>query len=163
MRRANRTVLRWLIFCFPAGLLMMWSDRCTWPRATKSLVSLAIAAVLTVVLLPQTSPPERVAGGVQIVSLQAALQAQGPKQQLAEGQDYEAYVPIYVPEKAVLVEPTPTPVPIYVYCNDGGRYYHSKECRYTKRTTPKVTLSQAVNAGFKKCESCNAPSESLVQ
>lgn len=159
MRRANRAVLRWLIFCFPAGLLMMWSNRCTWPRVMKSAISLGMAAALLALVLPQTRPPERADGGVQIVSLQAAVDLQGPEPEFDE--DFEVYVPEYVPSAELIVEPTPTPEPIYVYCNDGGRYYHVKRCHYVKQTTPKVTLSQALNAGFKQCRECDAPSESL--
>ncbi len=60
---------------------------------------------------------------------------------------YDAYVPVYQPQNTLFVEPTPTPVPIYVYCNDGGQYYHTAKCA-TRRITPKVMLSQAVSAGL---------------
>jgi hypothetical protein len=154
--RANSAVVRWLIFCFPAGLLMMWSDRCRWPRYVKMMVSLGFAAILMMVLLPQTQPPERVKGGVEIVGLSPALELQGP--QLDEGApQYDVYVPVYQPEATLFVQPTPTPVPVYVYCNDGGQYYHTKKCRYKKATTPKVTLNQAVTAGYKRCKVCKPP------
>lgn len=157
--RANSAVVRWLIFCFPAGLLMMWSDRCRWPRAVKSLVSLGFAALLLAVILPQTRPPERAKGGVELVGLTPALEVQGP--QMAEGSpQFDAYVPVYQPEATLFVQPTPTPVPVYVYCNDGGEYYHKKGCRYVKDTTPKVTLTQAVAAGFKRCKTCDPPAPS---
>jgi hypothetical protein len=135
---------------------MMWSDRCKWPKAVKSLVSLGFAVLLLAVLLPQTRPPERAKGGVELVGLTPALEVQGP--QLAEGSpEFEAYVPVYQPEATLFVQPTPTPVPVYVYCNDGGEYYHKKDCRYVKDTTPKVTLTQAVDAGFKPCQKCHPP------
>jgi hypothetical protein len=154
--RANSAVVRWLIFCFPAGLLMMWSDRCKWPRHVKSLISLGFAALLLAVLLPQTQPPERAQGGVEIVGLAPALELQGPRPD-ENAPQYDAYVPVYQPQNTLFVEPTPTPVPIYVYCNDGGQYYHTAKCRYAKDTTPKVTLSQAVSAGFKRCKLCKPP------
>ena len=157
MRRANRTVLRWLIFCFPAGLLMMWSRRCTWPRAVKGAVSAAFAILILALVIPQTLPPERATGGVRIVSLQPAVDLQGPEPDFDD--KAEIYVPEYVPAAEVLVAPTPEPEPVWVYCNDGGRYYHSKGCRYVRKDTPKVTLTQALNAGFKRCKNCNAPSE----
>ena len=154
--RANSAVARWLIFCFPAGLLMMWSDRCKWPRYVKSLISLGFAALILAVLLPQTKPPERAQGGVEIVGLSPAMELQGP--QLEDGKpQYDVYVPVYQPEATLFVEPTPTPVPVYVYCNDGGQYYHTKDCRFKHATTPKVTLTQAVSAGFKACPKCNPP------
>ena len=154
--RANSAVVRWLIFCFPAGLLMMWSDRCKWPRYAKSLISLGFAAILLVVLLPQTQPPERATGGVEIVGLQPALELQGPPIDESAPQ-YDVYVPVYQPKNTLFVEPTPTPVPVYVYCNNGGKYYHTKNCRYVKDTTPKVTLNQAVAAGYKRCKLCDPP------
>ncbi len=70
---------------------------------------------------------------------------------------FDIYVPVYQPEATLFVQPTPTPVPVYVYCNDGGEFYHRKGCRYVKNTTPKVTLGQAVSAGFKRCKTCNPP------
>ena len=135
---------------------MMWSDRCKWPKAVKSAVSLGFAALLLAILLPQTRPPERVKGGVELVGLAPALELQGP--QRAEGApEFDAYVPVYQPEATLFVEPTPTPVPVFVYCNDGGEFYHKKGCRYVKDTTPKVTLDQAAAAGFKRCKSCDPP------
>lgn len=154
--RASSAVARWLIFCFPAGLLMMWSDRCKWPRSVKSLISLGFAALMIAVLLPQTRPPERAQGGVEIVGLSPALEIQGP-QPAEDAPQYEAYVPLYQPQNTLFVEPTPTPVPVYVYCNDGGEFYHVKGCRYVKINTPKVTLTQAASAGFKPCEKCHPP------
>jgi hypothetical protein len=135
---------------------MMWSDRCSWPRAVKSAISVGFAALLLMVILPQTEPPEREKGGVQIVGLSAALEVQGP--QIDENApQYDVYVPRYQPETTLFVEPTPTPVPVYVYCNNGGEFYHTKKCRYTRDTTPKVTLDQAVSAGFKRCKQCDPP------
>jgi hypothetical protein len=137
---------------------MMWSDRCRWPRYTKMLISLGFAALLTMVLLPQTMPPERASGGVEIVGLSPALEVQGPQMD-PDATQYDVYVPVYQPEATLFVEPTPTPVPVYVYCNDGGQYYHTKNCRYTRTSTPKVTLGQAVAAGFKPCPKCKPPVE----
>ncbi len=135
---------------------MMWSDRCKWPRYAKMLISLGFAALLMMVLLPQTMPPERAKGGVEIVGLSPGLEVQGPQLDPAAPQ-YDVYVPAYQPEATLFVEPTPTPVPVYVYCNDGGQYYHTKNCRYTRGNTPKVTLDQAVTAGFKPCPKCHPP------
>jgi hypothetical protein len=137
---------------------MMWSDRCKWPRYAKSLISVGFVVLLLMILLPQTRPPERAKGGVELVGLTPAMEVQGPQRD-ENAPDFEAYVPVYQPEATLFVQPTPTPVPVYVYCNDGGEYYHTKGCRYTRNTTPKVTLGQAVSAGFKPCPKCNPPVE----
>lgn len=155
--RAHRTVVRWLIFCFPAGLLMMWSDRCKWSRAVKSAISMGFALLLIALVLPQTQPPERVTSGVQMVGLKPSIEVYGP-----EPDDSLPEIQIYNPlrEDAVrLITPAPTPEPIMVYCNDSGRFYHTQECRYVKKRTPDVTLSQALDAGYKPCEKCNPPTE----
>lgn len=154
--RASSAVVRWLIFCFPAGLLMMWSDRCKWPRSVKSMISVGFVVLLLAILLPQTKPPERAKGGVELVGLAPALEVQGP-QRAESAPEFEAYVPVYQPEATLFVQPTPTPVPVYVYCNDGGEYYHAKGCRYVHGNTPKVTLGQAASAGFKPCPKCHPP------
>lgn len=157
----GKQVIRWLICCFPAGLLMMWSNRCRWPRGIKFAVSGAFCALILAVIIPQTLPPTRAKGGVEIVSLSPALEIQGPVQQLSDEGEYEVYIPAYVQPTSLLVAPTPTPEPIYVYCNDGGRYYHAKNCRYVRKrkTTARVPLTQALNAGYTRCSECNAPKE----
>jgi hypothetical protein len=136
----------------------MWGDRCKWPRSVKSLISVGFVVLLLAILLPQTRPPERATGGVELVGLTPALEVQGPQRD-ENAPEFEAYVPVYQPEATLFVQPTPTPVPVYVYCNDGGEYYHTKGCRYVRDNTPKVTLGQAVSAGFKPCPKCNPPKE----
>lgn len=160
-RDANLSVLRWLIFCFPAGLLMMWSNGCSWHRAIKSAVSLAFVAIVLALVLPQTRAPQPQLGGIQVVSLASAAEQVGPTMK-AGATPYEAYVPKYSAKDSVLVEPTPTPFPVTVYCNDGGEFYHTKKCKYTKDTTPPATLLQAVNAGFKACKKCKPPTVTEV-
>lgn len=161
MSRHTKAVVRWLIFCFPAGLLMMWSDKCRWPRVAKSLVSLGFACAVIAVLLPATLPPERAKGGVQLVSAEGAVELQGPVQASEDAGKYEVYVDPAIKRPTTVIEPTPTPTPIYVYCNTGGKYYHSKNCRYFKTGSARVTLSQALDAGFGQCKTCDAPAESL--
>lgn len=148
-------MVRWLVLCFPIGLIMMWSDHCHWRRVTKSAVSLAVVAVLLVLF--GMRPPETKSGGVQIVSAEGAADFMGPTLS-PDAQQYVAYVPKYIPKNSTIVEPTPSPVPYYVYCNDGGEYYHNKECQYVRPNTPKVTIIQATDHGFKRCKTCNAPS-----
>ena len=159
MSRYSKAVIRWLIFCFPAGILMMWSDRCRWPRAAKSGISCLFAVAIISVMMPFTLPPERPAGGVQLVSADSAVELQGPLQDEEDEGVYEVYIQTAIKPPSIIVEPTPTPTPIYVYCNDGGKYYHDDTCRYTKRKSARVTLGTALDAGFSKCKNCNAPSE----
>ncbi len=156
-QKANRTVVRWLLVCFPVGLIMMWSDNCRWRRMTKTAVSMAIVLFIVALALPLTRAPQPRAGGIQYVSTEGAADPMGPTIN-PDAEHYEAYVPKYVPQAITIAEPTPTPVPYYVYCNDGGNYYHKKSCKVVKSATPKVTLIQAVNAGFKRCKTCQPPS-----
>lgn len=138
---------------------MMWSNRCHWSRALKSAVSAGVCLVLIAVILPQTMPPDQMRGGVQIVSLEPAADIQGPVQQESDEDTYEPNISSYVQPTSLIAEPTPTPEPVYVFCNDGGHYYHVKGCRYVKKTSARVTLTQALNAGFSRCTKCNAPKE----
>lgn len=141
-----------LIVCFPLGLYVMWT-KSRWPVAIKAAITLTVVLLLAVILTPLTNPPERTAGGIRLVEAEPRSDVYGP-----EAPTDRDMVEIYAPRRtAVLVEATATPEPIIVYCNNGGRYYHSKDCRYVKPTTPKADLSQALKAGFSKCPYCNAP------
>ncbi len=141
-----------LILCFPLGLYVMWT-KTNWPRSFKTAVSAAVALVLTAILMPLTDPPEREIGGIQLVDAKPQVEVYGPE--APEGREI---VEIYAPRRtAVLVEATPTPEPITVYCNNGGKYYHSKDCRYVKPTTPTASLTRALAAGYTKCPDCDAP------
>ncbi len=155
-READSSIVLWLVFCFPIGLMMMWSDRCGWKRAVKSAVSMGFVAVLLLLVLPQTRAPQQKTGGIEIVSAQAVVDLMGPTME-AGVLSYDSYVPKYIPKNNVLVQPTPSPEPYWVYCNDGGEKYHLKGCRFVKPSTPKATLIQAVDAGFKRCKECGSP------
>lgn len=155
-RKAKKSLSPWLFLCPPALLLIMWSDRCSWNRAVKSAVSLVFVCAVLAVTLPALRAPEQGSGGVQVVSLGAAADMMGPDMK-AGALPYDVYVPKYIPEKSVLTEPTPEPEPYYVWCNDGGKYYHRKSCAYARSTTPKATIIQAVNAGFRPCKDCKPP------
>jgi len=152
---SGRRVALWLLLCFPAGLFFMWSDRCRWNRFVKTAVSVVIAAVLVVIVLPQTQPPERMRGGVELVDADESLVGPQP----TDGFDRIDLYSYNVTSESVLAEPEPTPEPIYVWCNDGGKYYHSEDCEYVqgRRTTVRVPLLQALNAGYQQCPQCNAP------
>lgn len=146
-----------LVFCFPLGLYIMWT-RTRWPRVVKVAVSGLIAFALVVIMTPFTNPPERQSGGIVLVGAEPQVEVLGP-----EAPADRQVVEIYAPRRtAIIVEATATPEPIYVYCNNGGRYYHAQDCRYVVETTPKVSLSQAVKAGYVQCPDCDAPSAALV-
>lgn len=141
-----------LIICFPLGLYVMWT-KTRWPRLWKTTVSAAVAAVLVAILIPMTNPPEREIGGILLVDEKPQVEVYGP-----EAPADREVIEIYAPRRtALLLEATPTPAPVTVYCNNGGRYYHSEDCKYVREDTPDVTLSAAVTAGYTKCAECSAP------
>lgn len=154
VRRKNLGVILLLIFCFPLGLYRMWTST-SWPRAMKNLASLAVAGLLLAIFLPGTTPPDRAYGSVTLVDARPTADIFGP-----EVPEDHVWVEIYAPRVTpIIVAPTPTPVPVIVYCNDGGRYYHSADCVYVKATTPQVQLYRAIDAGYKQCPNCDAPAD----
>ena len=151
-RRGDLRLILCLVFCFPMGLYLMWT-RARWHQAVKIAVTLAIAAAVFVILSPFTDPPARQTGGVLVMDDQLPSDVLGPE--VPEGHEP---VDVYTPRRVtIIVEPTATPQPVVVYCNPGGTYYHNKECRYVRATTPSVTLAQAIRAGYKPCAECGAP------
>ena len=151
-RRRSIAVALQLIICFPLGLYVMWT-RTRWPRIVKSSVSAAAALLLAAILVPLTDPPEREVGFVHLVDEKPQVDIHGP-----EAPADREVIEIYAPRRtAILLEPTATPVPVVVYCNNGGKYYHSEECIYVKEDTPDVSLTRAIEAGYSKCPDCHAP------
>lgn len=119
----------------------------------KTALSAAVALVLIAILMPATNPPERETGGIYLVDEKPQVEVYGP-----EAPADREIIEIYAPRRTALVlDPTPTPAPIIVYCNNGGKHYHSEDCKYVKETTPDVKLSRAIEAGYTKCPECNAP------
>ena len=91
-----------------------------------------------------------------VMNEQAAVEFMGPTLEAGAIQD-EAYVPLYIPKTTTVATPAPTPAPYYIYCNDGGQYYHMRSCSFVKATTPKATIIQAVKQGYKRCKQCKPP------
>jgi len=142
-----------LIVCFPLGLYVMWT-KSKWPQEVKVGVSAAVIVLLIAILLPLTNPPERERGGINLVEQKPQEDLQGPEAP-ADRAVIEIYAPRYT---SIILEPTSTPPPVMVYCNNGGKQYHSADCRYVRPTTPDVTLEQAIAAGYTQCKECDAPS-----
>ena len=141
-----------LVICFPLGLYVMWT-KTRWPRTIKTAVSALAALFLFAILSPLTNPPEREVGGIHLVGGKPQTEVYGP-----EAPADREIVEIYAPRRTALVQnPTATPEPIYVYCNRGGRYYHSVECVYARAESSQVTLEQALTAGYTRCPDCSAP------
>ena len=156
LKRADLPDILLLIFCFPLGLQRMWT-RGLWTRRTRWVVTGVIGLVVFLILAPFTDPPTRQTGGITVIDTAVEDDTQGPV-----APENRTAVDIYVPQRtAMIIEATPTPEPTIVYCNDGGQYYHVKGCKWVKPTTPSVTLSQAVNAGFTQCPDCDAPAPAV--
>ena len=141
-----------LVICFPLGLYVMWA-KTDWPRAVKTAVSALAALFLFAILAPITNPPEREVGGIHLVGAKPQTEVFGP-----EAPADREIVEIYAPRRtAVVQDATATPEPTYVYCNRGGRYYHSVECPYTRAESAQITVAQALEAGYTRCPDCSAP------
>ena len=68
-----------IVFAFPVGLYLMWTDDCGWPKWLKSAVSVAFAALIAcalVVLKPISSYQD--AGGIEIVAERNDRKMLGP-------------------------------------------------------------------------------------
>ncbi len=175
-----------LVLAFPVGLYLMW-DEGKWRLWLKILISALWTAiiVLVIVLLLGTGEPEQ--GGQKnkeidrstvIVNTEVAANSQsageitesGAIKMVYDGRLLAPLPPKDVPGTSQIInnitegstlisEPTPTPVPTMVYCNDNGKYYHLAGCIYVYKTTPKVTLNAAKNAGKTACPTCKPPTE----
>lgn len=142
-----------LIICFPRGLYVLWT-KTRWPRIAKTAVSALVAAILIAILLPMTNPPERQTGGIHLVDEEPKVDVYGP-----EAPADREIIEIYVPRRtALVIQPTATPQPVTVFCNNGGKHYHSEECKYVREDTPDCSLTRAIEAGYTPCSECNAPS-----
>ena len=147
-----------LVFAFPVGLYVMW-DEGKWENWVKWLITAAWAVIVVLgIVLMIAAPWSYDVGSVEIVPVvnNKRMLAPLPPDNLPDG----VQVLKSASETSALISvPTPTPVPTRVYCNDNGKYYHLEGCRYVYKTTPKVTLTQAKNAGKTACPYCKPPKE----
>ena len=148
-----------LIFVCPLGLYLMWSSECKWKMWLKGAVSASVAVILVViVLLIPPLPDSELEGSVEIIAKDGASGRFAPFK--PEGVPDTAQLLKFPGDDSSLIStPTATPEPIWVYSNDNGLYYHTKECRFVYETTPRVTLRQALEGGRKACSECNPPDE----
>ena len=101
-----------------------------------------------------------VQAGVQIVGTGTEVEVYGPPLPSDMAKSISAQPSSIVVRMEESTEPTPAP--IYVYCNTGGKNYHSQDCKYVYEHTPRVTLLEAVKASYTKCPYCNAPDASAI-
>ena len=157
-----------LILAFPVGLYFMWA-KTKWKLWIKIVVTaLYVTHILLCILLAPLSILANLTLWQSINDMSKSI--------IYHEVDYENEMlaplpPENVPdtsqhtrssrdESGLISEPTPTPKPTMVYCNDNGQYYHLAGCRYVyEGKTPKVTLTQAKNAGKTACPYCNPPKE----
>ena len=123
-------------------------------------VCVLVATVAMVALSVRFPAPEWEPGGVQIVGAGTQAEVYGPPlpSDMVEGTSVQPSSIVVRIEEST----EPTPEPVYVYCNTGGRNYHSQECKYVYEHTPRVTLREAVEASYTKCPYCNAPDSSAI-
>ena len=151
-----------IIFAFPVGLYIMWdeADWKLWQKliATAAWVLMFAAAIVTVTGISMKYDE----GNIEILNVAENKLMLSPLQ--------PSNVPVVsqlikdASETSSLIsQPTPTPVPTYVYCNDNGVNYHLAGCRYVYDKTPRVTLTQALNAGKTACKLCNPPTEETYE
>lgn len=161
LNSADWFYIRWLVFCFPIGLVMLWQKRCHWPRHRKYVVTFCINALVLLILMPQTAPSDRTIGGVRVVSVQSQLgEIIGPEK--PEG--LTAQRPIIIREGSAPATQEPeepeadeTPVLDTVYINDGGKNYHVKPCRYIYNHTPTYELTARIASVYQPCPLCEPP------
>ena len=155
---ARALLILMLIFAFPLGLYIMWSEA-RWENWKKWTITGAwVLVIILCIVLVARSDLTRDEGSVSVnmkgenLSMLAPL----PPQDVPVTNQWFSNSG---QESTLISVPTPTPVPTYVYCNDNGKYYHLKGCRYVMEKTPRVTITQAQKAGKRACATCNPPKE----
>ena len=155
-RIANHAVIRWLVCCLPVGLALMWHPGCKWKKMNKATITLACAALVTMLAVGvagMLQEGQKNTGGVYLVSSKPMVEAYGPV--IPEGVTY-TYADANTIEQAVVITPEPTIEPETAYCNAGGRYFHTENCRFVKEHTPCYYVPYLLGQGFDPCEECEA-------
>ena len=157
-RRGRTALIALLVLAFPVGLYVMWQHS-SWRKEVKIGVSALWGLILVLALvIGLITSLDYNYGNVSYTG------STGNKRMLAplppdNQPDTGQYLRSASETSSLISVPTPTPVPTMVYCNDNGVNYHLQGCRYVYSTTPRVTLTQALNAGKTACKLCNPPKE----
>ena len=155
-RILSHTVIRWLVCCLPVGLILMWHPGCKWSKLNKvnvTLAGIAAVAIIACGVMLAVEHSGKPTGGVKLVSNKPMVEAYGPE--IPEGVEY-TFADENTIEQAVIVTPEPTVEPETAYCNNGGRYFHTENCRYVKEHTPCYYVTYLLNQRFEPCEECEA-------
>ena len=151
-RSANRRALMWL-WCFPAGLLLMWKRGCTWPTAVKIGISVAMAAIVAALVLIPMPGSTHTAGGVQLVAAEPQVDIYGP--------ELPAYVvPGYTNDQSasIIVDADTVDDDVeYVYAAAGASCYHRYDCKFAYASSMRLTVYEAVHLKYTPCGLCNPP------
>ena len=155
----NKYLILLIIFAFPIGLYIMWQES-DWRKWVKIAITGAwgCAVLCALILLAATSLDyDEGSVAINLASENNKILAPLKPENLPETSQL---LKSSSETSSLISEPTPTPVPTMVYCNDNGLYYHLAGCRYVyDGKTPRVTLTQALNAGKTACKLCNPPKE----
>ena len=150
------------VFAFPLGLTIMWTES-RWPTYRKVLISAAWALILCfgiyIAVTTTLGYEESIASYTVVDNTGRMMGPLQPEHVTYIGQSFKNSDV----QSRLISEPTPTPVPTMVYCNDNGVNYHLAGCRYVYEKTPRVTLTQALNAGKTACKLCNPPKEETYE
>jgi len=150
-RAINRKAILCLLVCFPYGLFLMWRSA-RWRPAVKCAVTACFVLLTAAVLLPQTSPPARQVGGVELVGAEPGAQVFGPELPQAYDVNYRGYG--VVSAGAPLFSEVEEVVERYVYANDNGKYYHKADCKFVAYYSNKLTPAVAHFSGYLPCQEC---------
>ena len=156
MRRPKRrNVKKWLLLCFPYGLMLMWRRSCRWHPAVKSLISAAFAlAVLAIVIFP--SPDQQRSTRINLVGTEPNAKVFGPE--MPEGYSIDDYIVAEGGQDLIVPEVVDDTVYVYVSASEGSTYYHDRMCEYAYASSPKVSLYEAYSLGYRTpCGICNPP------
>lgn len=154
-KASNWKVYVCLLICFPYGLFLMWRTT-RWHLAVKGLVTACFVALTLAVLLPLTSPPDRLPGGVHMVNAERDVEVFGPELPEALDTNYIGYGTVSISNGPVFTEEE-IAEPTYVYANDNGQFYHRLDCEYVQWYSKKYTLPVAYYSGYGPCEKCQPP------
>ena len=159
---ADRDAMRWLLIFPPIGLIVMWAGGCSWRRWVKSSISVCAICVMMLLVLPAIRLPGPPQSTMQYAYSEPIVDFVGPMR-APDALPLPTYAaPKFIPTIPTVVEPTPPPEPYYIFCNDGGKYYHLQKCKFVRPNTPKATIIQAIDAGYKRCKTCKSPTLKTV-